>query len=84
MIVAEFQTTDLEKTSLEAHVDLCALRYQNLDARLVTLETKLDQIQTKIDTFKDEIAWLLIKGGFGIIITLLGSIAAILKLFGHW
>lgn len=34
--------TDLEKTSLEAHVDLCALRYAQLDDRLTALEDKVD------------------------------------------
>lgn len=34
--------TDLEKTSLEAHVDLCALRYSQLDSRLSSLEEKVE------------------------------------------
>jgi len=73
-----------EDTDLQLHVSICQERYQQLDLRLGKVEAKLDQIEEKIDRFKDEIAWLLIKGGFGVIITLLGSIAAILKLFGHW
>lgn len=36
------QPTQLERTSLEAHVDLCALRYGQLDERLTTLEDKVD------------------------------------------
>jgi hypothetical protein len=36
------QTTQLERSSLEAHVDLCALRYEQLDERLSTLEGKVD------------------------------------------
>jgi hypothetical protein len=73
-----------EKRSLKAHVDMCALRYQELDSRIANLEVKIDRITEKIDRFKDEIAWLLIKGGFAIIVALVGSIAAILKLLGHW
>lgn len=38
-------TTALEKQSLEAHVDLCALRYHQLETRLVTLEVKMDLLQ---------------------------------------
>jgi len=38
----------LEKTSLEAHVDLCALRYEQLDTRLSTLEKKVDDIHDDI------------------------------------
>lgn len=40
--------TDLEKTSLEAHVDLCALRYGQLDKRLSTLEQKVDNVHADI------------------------------------
>lgn len=42
------QTTSLEKTSLEAHVDLCAMRYLQLDTRLTNLEKKVDTIHTDI------------------------------------
>lgn len=41
-------TTTLEKTSLEAHVDLCAMRYGQLDNRLISLEDKMNQIQLQI------------------------------------
>lgn len=41
-------TTSLEKTSLEAHVDLCAIRYQQLDTRLTVLESKMDAMQKEI------------------------------------
>jgi hypothetical protein len=41
-------TTSLEKESLEAHVDLCALRYQNLDNRLNTVERKIEDIHKDI------------------------------------
>lgn len=38
-------TTGLERTSLEAHVDLCAMRYGQLDQRLQNLEFKMDAMQ---------------------------------------
>ena len=41
-------TTALEKQSLEAHVDLCALRYQNLDSRLSELEEKVEKIHDDV------------------------------------
>jgi hypothetical protein len=41
-------TTQLEKESLEAHVDLCALRYGQLDLRLTNLEKKVDNIHADI------------------------------------
>lgn len=42
------QPTELERQSLEAHVDLCALRYQQLDQRLSALETKVDSIHEDV------------------------------------
>jgi hypothetical protein len=42
------QPTDLEKTSLEAHVDLCALRYFQLDNRLTSLENKVNEVHQDI------------------------------------
>jgi tetrahydromethanopterin S-methyltransferase subunit G len=40
--------TDLEKSSLEAHVDLCALRYTQLHSRLTHLEDKVDDMHNDI------------------------------------
>jgi hypothetical protein len=46
--MATSPTTDLEKTSLEAHVDLCALRYGQLDDRLTNLESKVSTVHKDI------------------------------------
>ena len=46
--MATSPTTELERTSLEAHVDLCALRYRQLDERLSALETKVDSVHEDI------------------------------------
>ena len=46
--MAKPTTTTLEKESLEAHVDLCALRYEQLDNRLTGLEQKVSDIHTDI------------------------------------
>jgi tetrahydromethanopterin S-methyltransferase subunit G len=40
--------TSLEKQSLEAHVDLCALRYLQLDTRLTNLEKKVENVHEDI------------------------------------
>jgi hypothetical protein len=40
--------TELERTSLEAHVDLCAVRYSQLDQRLTSLESKVDNMHKDI------------------------------------
>jgi hypothetical protein len=46
--MSSLMTTTLEKESLEAHVDLCALRYQNLDNRLNSVERKIEDIHKDI------------------------------------
>jgi hypothetical protein len=46
--MASKEPTKLEKESLEAHVDLCALRYENLDSRLTKIEDKVEEIHQDI------------------------------------
>ena len=41
-------TTDIEKKSLEAHVELCAQRYKFLEDQLVTVEEQLSKNSTMI------------------------------------
>ena len=54
--MATSPTTELEKDNLEAHVDLCALRYEQLDNRLGSLEKK---VETFIPTYsKAMLVWL--------------------------
>ena len=40
----EFMPTELEKTNLEAHVDLCTERYKGLHDRLSAIEVRLGKI----------------------------------------
>jgi predicted nucleic acid-binding Zn-ribbon protein len=41
-------STDIEKKSLEAHVELCAERYANLENKLDSLETRMDKMEKYI------------------------------------
>ena len=43
-------TTDIEKKNLEAHVELCAERYKNLDNKLDTVEKRVSDVERKLDT----------------------------------
>ena len=45
-------SSDIEKTNLEAHVDLCAERYRVLDNRLTKVETKLEKIDSDVSDIK--------------------------------
>ena len=40
----QFMPTELEKTNLEAHVDLCTERYKGLHDRLSAIEVRLGKI----------------------------------------
>lgn len=43
-------TTDIEKKSLEAHVELCAERYKNLDNKLDSVESRVSDVEKKLDS----------------------------------
>ena len=40
--------SDIEKERLEEHVEICAVRYQQLDSRLTNLEEKVQDIHEDI------------------------------------
>lgn len=42
-------STDIEKKSLEAHVELCAERYAGLDKRYQILDTKISELDKKVE-----------------------------------
>ena len=65
--MADLPTTALEKESLEAHVDLGALRYQQLDARLTKIEEKVEDIHDDITSGNKSMVKVLI-GATGTII----------------
>ena len=48
-------TTDIEKRSLEAHVDLCAERYKNLDEKLGSFEKRMDKFEQHLVDIKESI-----------------------------
>jgi len=73
-------TTDIEKKSLEAHVELCAERYRFLEEKLDSLEEKLTTVVNSVASVKDTVQAMstknndrLINWGIGIIVTLLGT-----------
>ena len=48
-------TTDIEKKSLEAHVELCAERYKLLETKLETVDEKIEVVTTSILDIKTAI-----------------------------
>lgn len=45
-------TTDIEKKSLEAHVELCAERYRLLELKLETVDEKITQANQGIENLQ--------------------------------
>lgn len=74
-------TTDLEKTSLEAHVDLCALRYANLDNRLSTVEGTLKEIHQDIKLGQTSVTKVLVGTAGTVVAGLLSTVVVILMKF---
>lgn len=73
-------TTDIEKKSLEAHVELCAERYRFLEEKLENVESTLVTVKGDVVSVKDMMQRIvnqrnnqLINWGVGII-AILGSV----------
>jgi hypothetical protein len=67
-------TTDIEKKSLEAHVELCSQRYKFLEDKLASVEDKCDTLVVSITEVKDTVQSMatknndrLVQWGIGII-----------------
>ena len=71
-------STQLEKESLEAHVDLCALRYENLDRRLTNVEDKLDGIAEDMKAGQNSLAKVIIGAAGTIVAGLLSTVVVVL------
>jgi len=80
--MATSPTTDLEKTSLEAHVDLCALRYGQLDQRLTALEEKVETVHQDIVEGQKSMTKVIIGTAGTIIAGVLGIVVTILMKMG--
>ena len=70
---------DIEKTNLEAHVDLCAQRYDSLDKRLTSIEGKFSDLKKLIESGHDSMTKVVI-GTAGTIITgIIGLVVVVLQ-----
>jgi tetrahydromethanopterin S-methyltransferase subunit G len=74
-------TTDIEKKSLEAHVELCAERYNALEDRLENMDNKITSVANMVKEVKDAVGKMaeknndrLIAWGVGIIGTLTAAL----------
>ena len=47
--------TEIEKQNLEAHVEICAVRYANLETKLENLEHRMDKLEGYLVGIKDSL-----------------------------
>ena len=74
-------TTDIEKKSLEAHVELCAERYRMLELKIETVENEISEVKYMVTEVHGIVRKMgekrndqLIAWGIGIIGALLGVV----------
>ena len=75
------QPTDIEKENLESHVELCALRYQNLEQRLAVIETKVGSLATKIEDSHHSMSKVIIGATATVVSGLIATVVTILMKF---
>ena len=81
-------TTDIEKKSLEAHVELCAERYKLLELKLETVESNVSDLKTMIEEVHTMVQAMaakrndqLIGWGIGVIGALVGTVGYLLATY---
>jgi len=70
-------TSDIEKENLEAHVELCAERYKQLDTRLSAIESKVGNLQKTIEDSYSSTVRVLIGSAGTVIVGVLSLIGVI-------
>lgn len=80
------ETTDLEKKSLEAHVDLCAERYRYLHNKLETVEGKIEsasqtvqEVHGMVHALSEKINERVISWAVGLVFVLIGIVGFLLS-----
>mgnify|MGYP001308414962 CR=1 FL=1 len=72
------KATDLEKENLEAHVDLCQQRYEQLEGRLTKIEQKVEHIHADIQSGNKSMIKVMIGSAGTVVAGLLSTIVILL------
>lgn len=82
------ETTDIEKKSLEAHVELCAERYKFLESKLEAVDTKITALEGMMRELHDMMHGLsqernnqIISWGMGVMVMLISVIGYLLAVY---
>lgn len=73
------KTTEIEKQNLEAHVELCAQRYEALEGRLSNIEKKVGGLQKIIEDSHNSMTKVLIGTGGTVVTAILSLIVVLLN-----
>jgi tetrahydromethanopterin S-methyltransferase subunit G len=71
--------TDIEKENLEAHVELCAQRYDALEKRLSSVEGKIGTLQSTVEQGQMNTIKVLIGTAGTVIVGILSALAVIIS-----
>jgi chromosome segregation ATPase len=76
-------TTEIEKKSLEAHVELCAERYRFLEGKLETVEEKITRLSTVIREVHDMVHDMAAKRNDQVMTWGAGLVASLFGIIGY-
>ncbi len=71
-------TTDIEKENLEAHVELCAERYKQLETRLGSIEEKVEKLAEAISESRGSMMKVLIGTAGTVVAGVLSTLVVII------
>ena len=77
------EPTDIEKKSLEAHVELCAERYRFLESRLTNIDDKIEKQSIVIREVHDMIQSMGEKRSDQVMTWSIGIVAVLLGIIGY-
>jgi hypothetical protein len=63
--------------TLKDHEELCALRYENIERRLTSIEENIAELHREIDGFKTFIVKLALKSFLGLIVAISAAVFVI-------
>ena len=74
-------TKEIEKDNLELHVELCAARYETLEKRLSSIETKVGQLAETIQDSQHSMTKVMIGTAGTVVAGVISTIIVILMRF---
>tara|TARA_B110000977_G_scaffold196688_1_gene277570 strand:- start:2179 stop:2418 length:240 start_codon:yes stop_codon:yes gene_type:complete len=73
------ETTEYERAHLEAHVDLCAIRYAQLNERLEKVETAVSELHQGVVKGNKGLVKAMILAVSTVVVALVGAVATIIS-----